>query len=82
MEERKILQIFFEIISETNIDGVVIASILHYETLKKFKVPKNKQIGNLEFLKEKIKDSFNKRISISEFKNYLIKKKINERNDF
>ena len=66
----------FEIISETNIDGVVIASILHYETLKKFNVPKNKQIGNLEFLKEKIKDSFNKRISISEFKNYLIKKKL------
>jgi cyclase len=78
----KNIENIFEIISETNIDGVVIASILHYETLKKFKVPKNKQIGNLEFLKEKIKDSFDKKISISEFKSYLNKKNINVRNDF
>ena len=72
----------YDIISETNIDGVVIASILHYETLKKFKVPKNKQTGNLEFLKQKVKDPFDKKITIAEYKNYLNKKRINVRNDF
>ncbi len=72
----------YDIISETNIDGVVIASILHYETLKKFKVPMTKKIGNLEFLKQKIQNPFNIKISISEFKNYLNKKGINVRNDF
>ena len=72
----------FDVIANTNIDGVVIASVLHYETLKRFGIPKNKEVGNIEFLKKKNKEHSNLKVNISEYKKFLKKKRINVRNDF
>lgn len=78
----KNIENIYSIITEANVDGVVIASILHYETFKKFKIPKNKNLGNLNFLIDNISTRVNKKISISKFKNFLKKKGINVRDDF
>ena len=69
----------YKVIKYTNISGVGLASILHYEALNYFTKLKPK-VGNISFLK-----SFNKvkkkRNLISEIKNYLKSKKVKVRSE-
>jgi len=69
----------YEVIKYTNISGVGLASILHYEALNYFPRLKPK-VGNINFLKNfnKVKK---KRNLISEIKNYLKSKKIKVRSE-
>ncbi len=76
---------FFDIlniINQTNIDGVIFSSLLHYETIKKFRLPKINYIGNIQYLKKLNKKKYNPKISIKELKKFLKSKKLNIRNDF
>ena len=69
----------YKVIKYTNISGVGLASILHYEALNYF--PKLKpKVGNINFLKNfnKVKK---KRNLISEIKNYLKSKKVKVRSE-
>ena len=67
----------YEVIKHTNISGVGLASILHYEALNYFPRLKPK-VGNVNFLQNIVKAR--KKINlISEMKNYLKSKKIKVR---
>ncbi len=69
----------YNVIRLSNINGVGLASILHYETLHNF--PKFKpNIGNIEFLNNTIKKKKGINL-ISKIKKYLKSKKINVRDE-
>ena len=64
----------YEVIKNTNISGVGIASMLHYDAIKY--LPKVKsRIGNTDFL-DKIKKIKRKKILLSEIKKFLKNKNI------
>ncbi len=67
----------YEVIKNTNISGVGIASLLHYEALKFFKKP-NTKVGNISFL-ESLPRFQKKKNLIKELKKFLKSKKINVR---
>ena len=69
----------YKVIKHTNISGVGLASILHYEALNYFPRLKPK-VGNISFLHNfnKVKK---KRNLISEIKNYLKSKKVKVRSE-
>ncbi len=69
----------YEVIKHTNISGVGLASILHYEALNYFSKPQPK-VGNITFLKNTTKIK-KKRNLIFEIKKYLKSKKIKVRNE-
>jgi len=64
----------YEVINRTNISGVGVASILHYEALNHFK-KFNPKVGNVSFLESTPKVN-KKRNLISEIKKYLKSKKV------
>ena len=64
----------YEVIKKTNVSGVGIASMLHYDAIKY--LPKAKSsIGNTDYL-DKIKKVKRKKILLSEIKKYLKNKNI------
>ena len=69
----------YDVIKNTNISGVGLASILHYEALNYFPKVKPK-IGNVIFL-QNLKKVGKKRNLILEIKNYLKSKKIQVRHE-
>ena len=72
-------QDIYDVISKTNISGVGLASILHYDALNYF--PKiNPTVGNTTFLKT-VKKSKKKINFIKEIKKYLKRKKVKVRDE-
>ena len=72
----------YDVIRYTNVSGVGLASMLHYDAIKflpKLKYKKSK-IGNFNYL-DKVKILKKKKNTIMEIKNYLKKKRIIIRND-
>ena len=69
----------YDVIKKTNITGVSISSLFHYETCTNFNLPKI-SIGNIEFLKNYIKSKkkYNKKI-IFELKKFLKNRNIKVR---
>ncbi len=67
----------YNIIENTNIKGVAIASLFHYSSIGRFKYKKTR-IGNFHFIENNIK-KLKKENYINDLKKYLIKKKINVR---
>ena len=71
----------FDLYSSVKIDGVALASILHYDSIKMYQYPQNQKnlnTGNFDFLEQL--NRVNKKInssSIEEIKKYLVKQKIN-----
>ena len=65
------------IIKNTSIKGVAIASLFHYSSVGRFKYKKTR-IGNFHFIENNIK-KLKKENYINDLKKYLIKKKINVR---
>lgn len=66
-----------DVIIEGKADAVCLASMLHYDFVKKFKIEADySEEGNVEFLKKSISFSKTAYKSISEIKSYLIKKDI------
>ena len=73
------LEDIYKVIKHTNISGVGLASILHYEALNYF--PKLKpKVGNINFLQNFNKVKKKKNL-ISEIKNYLKSKKVKIRSE-
>ena len=73
------LEDIYKVIKHTNISGVGLASILHYEALNYF--PKLKpKVGNINFLQNFNKVKKKKNL-ISEIKNYLKSKKVKVRSE-
>ena len=74
--EIEVAKKFYELIKQTNISGVAISSLLHYDLLGKFKFDK-KSVGNTDFLhnnkKRKIKNN------LKNLKEFLLKKNIKVR---
>ena len=69
-----------EVILETEINAVCIASIFHYDLVKKKKFNfsnKNYEEGNTSFLEKKIEGFRGDLFSVEELKSYLLKNDIN-----
>lgn len=74
------LQHIFDVIKNTNIDGISCASILHYSLVKNIDISKLRSMeGNLEFLNSEKNLDNNQNYTLSEIKNFLKKKDINIR---
>jgi len=67
----------YKVISETNISGVGLSSILHYDAVNKLR--KKTKIGNLDFINEIAKKKVNSKNNLRKLKLYLKKKNINVR---
>jgi cyclase len=67
-----------DLAKKTNVDGVVIASLFHYNTFHKFNI-KEVKLGNIEFIKKNIDLKKSKINIIRELKLFLKKNKINVR---
>ena len=68
----------YDVIKQTNISGVSIASLFHYDILPKFKFHKRK-IGNYHYLNQLTKSNLKSINNLYRLKKYLKSKKINVR---
>ena len=69
----------YDLLSETNCDGVSISSLFHYHYihhLKKASINEYQEEGNIDYLKNKIKSTKFETMKINSLKKYLLSKKI------
>jgi cyclase len=70
----------FNVLNNTSVDAVAIASMLHYDTIKKIKESQNFEVeGNRDFLKSGAEYSKITPITIQSLKDFLLKKEISLR---